>query len=324
MSNTANLSGLQHCRVVEIGQEIYIAYPLAGKGAGGNAGIISMGDQTLIFDTFLTPDAAVELRQAAETLTSTPIKLVINSHHHPAHTGGNQVFDTVDIITTTATRRLMTEYAPQKLAWHKHHAQSRLAELEAAILNANGTTQRAAEQTHSQYQCLVDALPSMEVRLPNITFEQHLVIYGKERQLELITYGGGHTQSDTILYLPDDGILFMGDLLTTRNHPYLSDGDPGELPRILDIVSRLNAQQLVPGHGEVSTLTDVQAMQSYLAMLTETALTELAFQFEDESELEQKITQFAMPVAYREWERPQYFATNLYFLYQRVMTAYAD
>ncbi|MEZ4615009.1 MAG: hypothetical protein R2867_05775 [Caldilineaceae bacterium] len=56
----------------------------------------------------------------------------------------------------------------------------------------------------------------------------------------------------------------------------------------MDLVTRLEPKSIVPGHGLIGTLADIQAMQVYLATLTETALTELAFQFEDETELEQK------------------------------------
>ena len=325
MSDQVMLSDLKHCCIQEIAHGVYIAQPNAGGGAASNAGIIALGDATIIFDSMLTIAAATELRKAAELLTGTPIKMVINSHHHEDHVGGNQVFDpVVDIVSTAHTRRLMTEQRPQQMAWHKHHAQSRLAELEAALANATEGNKESAQNAYAEYQQIIAELDTMVVRLPNVTFEQQMCFYGSDRRVEINTYGGGHTQSDTILHLPDDGIVFMGDLLTTRNHPFLSDGDPGELPRILDIISLLNPTQIVPGHGPVSSIDDIQAMQAYLALLTETALTELAFQFEDEIELEQKVTTFQIPTIYKDWGRPNYFISNLRFLYQRVMNAYAD
>ncbi len=325
MSSSVTLSSLHHCTVRQIVQGVYVAEPIAGSGASGNAGIIALGNQTLVFDTFWTPTAAKELRQAAEELTNAPVKLVVNSHYHAGHTGGNQVFDAATtIISTTTTRQLMAEHAPQQLAWHQHHHRSHLAELEAALLNAKGFAQLAAQQKYDAYCRFIEALPTMVVRLPDMTFDQYMTIHGADRRLEIITYGGGHTQSDTILYLPDDGILFVGDLLSTNRHPFLCDGDPGELPRILDLIARLNPLAIVPGHGNLSTLADVQSMQTYLALLTETAMTELAFQYEDDQVVSQKVAKFAIPARYKEWANPEFFNTNLHFLYQRVMTAYAD
>lgn len=325
MSGMGALPPLQHCHVQEIAHGIYVVQPKSGGGGASNAGIIDLGDSIVIFDTMRTPAAAAELRQVAELVTGKPIKLLINSHHHEDHVGGNQAFDpSVDIISTAHTRRLLAEHGPKRLAWHKHHGQSRLQELEAAASNATGNAKTAAQAAYSEYQHVVAALETMTVRLPNITFEQQVQLYGTERRIEIITYGGGHTQSDTILHLPDDRVIFLGDLLATHNHPFLGDGDPGELPRILDITNLLNPQYVIPGHGPISSIADVQTMQTYLAMLTETALTELAFQFEDEAELEQKVASFPVPASYRDWGRPTYFTSNLRFLYQRMMTAYAD
>ncbi|MEZ4615010.1 MAG: hypothetical protein R2867_05780 [Caldilineaceae bacterium] len=66
-------------------------------------------------------------------------------------------------------------------------------------------------QTHEQYadhRAFLQALPTMVLRLPNVTYNQQLLIHGRDRRLEIITYGGGHTQSDSVLHLPDDGIFW--------------------------------------------------------------------------------------------------------------------
>lgn len=327
MSGSPSLTPLrlQHCTIYKVVQGVYIARPHEGSAAVSNAGIVALGNQTLVFDTFWLPTAAAELRQAAEELTGSPVRIVVNSHHHATHIGGNQIFDVdATIVATTTTRDLIAEHAPQQLAWHQHHHRSYLAELEAGVLNANGPSKQAAQYRYDQYQLLIDALPTMAVRLPDITFEHKIVFHGPQRRLEILSYGGGHTRSDTVLYLPEDGIIFMGDLLSTNHHPFLGDGDPGELPRILDLIARLNPVAIVPGHGDLGTLDDIQTMQSYLALLTETALTELAFQYEDEEELSQKVAKFTVPQVYANWAHPEYFNANLRFLYERVMTAYAD
>ena len=325
MRSLSDLPPLHHCSIQEITQGVYVAKPIAGKGAASNAGIVALGDYTLIFDTFLTPPAALELRQAAELLTGTPIKLVVNSHHHLDHVGGNQVFDvTTDLLATTTTRHLLETESYATLRQRRAQATETLALLEQKVTTAKGMARQSAEAALNQHKALMAALPEMTIRLPNLTFTDRLVIHGTQRQAEVITFGGGHTQNDTILYLPADRVVFMGDLLSVKVHPFLSDGDPGELPRILDAVKRLAPAQLVPGHGEVGTLAEIQQMQSYLAVLTEGALTELAFQFEDEAELANKIARFPIPKLFMGWERPENFAANLRFLYQRVMAAYAE
>jgi len=75
---------------------VYAALHVEGGYAIGNAGIIDLGDRTLIFDTCLNPRAAKDLQMAAKTLTGRPVDSVINSHWHHDHTWGNQIFG-VDI-----------------------------------------------------------------------------------------------------------------------------------------------------------------------------------------------------------------------------------
>src|SRR5687768_8061810 len=66
-----------------------------------NAGIIDLGDKTVIFDPFMNPEAARELKEVAEQLTKRPVSLVINSHYHNDHIRGNQVFSPEATIIST-------------------------------------------------------------------------------------------------------------------------------------------------------------------------------------------------------------------------------
>jgi len=326
MSGQGTVPSTQHFQLQTIADGVWVAQPKVDGGAACNAGIIDLGEQTLIFDTFLTPQAAAELLTVAETLSSSRVKLVVNSHHHLDHIGGNQIFpETTTILSTSATRALIAQQAAQQLAALQEQEAQRLAELEKQAATARKSAEKQdAQQALAQWRFLQEALPNWQFRLPTTTFDQRLVLYGRQRQAELITYGGGHSQSDAILYLPAEKIVFMGDLLSIQCHPALHDGDPGEMPRILDLVKRLQPQTLVPGHGPVGSLADIQAMQHYLATMTETALTELAFQTEEGIDVDKRISQLRPPSAFASWTRTQFFATNLRFLYQRVMTAYAE
>jgi cyclase len=326
MSGQGAVPSTQHFQLQAIADGIFVAQPKLDGGAGCNAGIIDLGDQTLIFDPFLTPQAATELLTVAEAVTTSPVKRVINSHYHLDHIGGNQSFPaTTAIIATSRTRELILAQAAQQLTARLEQGAQRLAEWEKQATSARKSVEKQdAQQALAQWRFLQAALPTWQFRLPTITFDQRLVFYGRQRQIELLTYGDGHSQGDAILYLPTEKIIFMGDLLSIQHHPALSDGDPGELPRILDLVNRLQPQILVPGHGPVGTLSDLQVMQQYLASITETALTELAFQTDAGVDVNQRISQLRPSGPFSSWARAQIFADNLRFLYQRVMTAFAE
>lgn len=119
-------------------------------------------------------------------------------------------------------------------------------------------------------------------------------------------------------------IAFMGDLLTVHCHPYLADGDPGEVNRTLDLMRALQPAQVLPGHGAAGTMADLEAMGNYINSLAELALTELTYRVDSATNLETTITHVSVPNAFAIWSRPELFRANLRFLHQRLIAAYAD
>ncbi|MCX6043634.1 MAG: MBL fold metallo-hydrolase [Chloroflexi bacterium] len=327
MDNQQTLPTSRHFQLYQLSDGVYVALQKTGGWATSNAGIIDLGDRTLVFDTFLTPQAATDLRAAAESLTGRPVTMVINSHYHNDHVWGNQVFAaTTDILASTATHQWLTMQGQTAIAWQREHAPAQLAALEQRHQNATKSQERQQLSLQmAYYQSIVEALPLLQPRLPNLTFDAQFAIHGSQRSALALTYGIGHTPGDVILFLPAEGILFAGDLINVNYHPYLADGDPGEVNRIIDMVaSKLQPQIVVPGHGEIGNSEDLQAMTRYLTVLTEMALIELAYKLENPAQLEEKIAGLSIPTAFATWYYSNFFADNLRFLYQRMMKAYAD
>src|SRR3990172_6492741 len=92
MYATGGLPTSQHFRLERLADGVYAAIASGSGAATCNAGIVDLGDRTLVFDPFLTPKAAHDLRVAAEQLTGRSVSIVINSHYHNDHIRGNQVF----------------------------------------------------------------------------------------------------------------------------------------------------------------------------------------------------------------------------------------
>ena len=123
-----------HFMLETIAEGIYAAIHKDGAGAVGNAGIIDLGDRSLVFDTFLTPVAAEDLRRAAEELTGRNVTLVINSHYHNDHIWGNQVFEpTTEIIATQETNQLILTRGREDIKWYKENAEPELEKLIAKL-----------------------------------------------------------------------------------------------------------------------------------------------------------------------------------------------
>lgn len=78
-----------------------------------NAGIVDLGDRTVVFDSFMTVEAATALAETAEELTGRPPDLLVNSHHHSDHVGGNAVFAGVPRFGTERMCELITGDVPK-------------------------------------------------------------------------------------------------------------------------------------------------------------------------------------------------------------------
>jgi len=305
----------KHFRLQQLADGVYAAIHIDGGAAIGNAGIVDLGDRMLIYDTFMAPQAAEDLRTAAEALAGRPIDAVINSHWHNDHIWGNQVFSaSTEIIATEETRRLF-------IATRGHGAyESFMAEAEA---NLEATrAQFAATEEDGQrrqlalwidyHQSVVETKPVLQVRAPNLTFTERLAFHGTDRAAELITFVGGHTESDAVLFLPQEGIAFMSDLLFIGHHPYLGGGDPERFCHALEAVSDLAPELLVPGHGPVGTADSLTLMRQYVH-----TLDGLARKMVEDGEAEEKIDAMSIPQPYDDWLFAAFFPGNMHFLYQR-------
>jgi cyclase len=317
MKTNQQLPESKHFRLQQLADGVYAAIHVDGGAAIGNAGIVDLGDRTLVYDTFIAPKPAEDLRAAAEALTSRPVDAVIDSHWHNDHIWGNQAFSAhTDIISTEETRRMI-------LATRGHGAYDEfMAKAEASLQSARAQFEAAEEEGQRRqvalwidyHKSVVETKPILQVRAPNLTFVQRLAFHGTDRSAELIDFAGGHTESDAVLFLPQEGIAFMSDLLFIGHHPYLGGGDPDTLLHILDAVSDLGPKVLVPGHGPVGTADSLMQMGRFIRTLDGLARTMV-----EEGEAEETIDTMAVPEPYDDWLLASFFPGNMHFLYQRRM-----
>ena len=169
------------------------------------------------------------------------------------------------------------------------------------------------------HQSVVEAKPILQIRAPNLSFAERLVFHGTDRSAELIPFVGGHTESDAVLFLPQEGIAFMSDLLFIGHHPYLGGGDPERLLHILEAVSDLAPKLLVPGHGPVGMADSLTQMGQYVH-----TLDGLARKMVEDGEAEETIDAMAIPEPYDDWLFSSFFPGNMHFLYQRRLGEQGD
>lgn len=260
-----------HFQLQELAQGVFAAVAAKDGLAIGNAGIIDLGDQTLIFDTFEDPICALDLRRAAETVTGRPATYIVNSHLHPDHWYGNQVFDpATPIFATPITFEGMAEYVAEVL-----EAQADPSEYDAWLDELEG--QRAAATDSLQRQNLEiwirrvqgnrNALATLELRRPNILFEEQLTFQGTKRRVELVTWGGAHTDSDAMLFLPEEQMVFTADICFFHRQPYMAAGNFDNWMAQLQRLAATGYECFVPGHGPPGSVQEIRLLQDYFKWL---------------------------------------------------------
>jgi cyclase len=305
----------RHFTIEQLADGVFAAVHRPGGWAIANAGIIDLGDFTLIYDSFMTIQAAEDLLAAAKQLAKSPVKLVISSHYHNDHIWGSQVFGPqAFVLSSKETRSLIKTRGKEEYDWFSENSASELKSLQAEYRSESDEDKKSwIEFLMSYFEGLVETMPDLSVRLPDLTFDEKLEIHGTGRSVELIAFQNGHTPNDTLLYLPADGILFLSDLLFIEAHPFLADGDPDSLLLTCDQIAAFDASILVPGHGAPGTKEDLQLMKEYISNCRQTVEQML----ENDQPLD-AISQQAIPEPYQEWEFSTFYAANLRSYYQRL------
>jgi glyoxylase-like metal-dependent hydrolase (beta-lactamase superfamily II) len=304
--------------LIKLTDGVYACINKVGGKAICNAGIIDNGKETIIFDSFLSPKVAEEMLNIVEKLGLSPIKFVINSHYHNDHIRGNQVFaDDVDIISTAKTAELIKDREPLNIKDEKIYAPLRFAYFDSLKTAYTGdSTDREfmnIQLWRPYFEVLSESHKVVKTRLPNLFVKESKSLDGPNRKLQLITNGQGHTASDLVLYLPDDQILFTGDLVFNNYHPYLADGDPEELKNWLDYLNTLEIKTLVPGHGQKGGKELIPVMKTYIL-----SLEGLATKMVETNKVIDDVEKVEIPELYKGWWFDLFFYLNLKFIFKQM------
>ena len=154
----------------------------------------------------------------------------------------------------------------------------------------------------------------MKITPPDITFTDSFWIYGSKRSAKLIECRNGHTGSDVVLLLPNDGIAFMGDLLFSQRHPWLADGDPNSWIQHLETFEQNSSISIyVPGHGPVTDKNGVKTMILYIQSMQQIVENGINKNWPDSAIIREPV-----PSAYTSWWFEKFYQPNLRFLYDKM------
>ncbi|MEH7382137.1 MBL fold metallo-hydrolase [Bacillus sp. JJ1533] len=282
-----------------------------GNGAWSNAGIVDLGDEILVFDSHSTPSAGYELRRQAEIITGKKLKYLINSHYHGDHVFGNQAFLDATIVSTTITKQCFIErnkmqdleIERKEMEEYLGSLRNKIRENHDVVINSSLTNQ------FNEMSKVLDDLMKLKPVLPNLLFEEKLIIEGSDRKIMLHCLGGGHSPSDTYMFLPNEKIAFMGDLLTENLHVPIHN--PEEFYFILEKVKEMDIHTFVPGHGNIGSKQLLDTMTSYLSFIIETSIEAV----KGSVSLDSLLSYITVPEQYMSWQGINGIKANLIKVY---------
>lgn len=161
---------------------------------------------------------------------------------------------------------------------------------------------------------MLASTPHVTLRPPDIGVEHDLWFYGRKRHAVFRVMGGGHTDEDAVLFLPEDRTIFCGDLLFANAHSFLGFGNPEVMLTILaDLEASATAEILIPGHGSVSGRGAIGEMRHYIE-----AVQNRAEELVKCGATDVEVARDPIPEAFREWLYAYPFYTaNLQFMFKR-------
>jgi glyoxylase-like metal-dependent hydrolase (beta-lactamase superfamily II) len=240
----------------EVGDRLYAYLQPDGGWGWSNAGLVVDGERTLLIDTLF--DLKLTERMLAEMRRTVPaarrMDTVVNTHANGDHCYGNQLLSGARIVASERTAAEMSELPPAVMAALVEQAPT-MGQLGEFFLRCFGAFD----------------FDGIEPVLPGETFSGELTLRVGGREVQLIEVGPAHTRGDTLAFLPDDRVLFSGDILFNGGHPIAWAGPVSNWISACERILAMDLEVIVPGHGPLADKGAVRELTAYFEYLYEQA-----------------------------------------------------
>ena len=238
--------------LVDIGRGNWAYLQPDGSWGYSNAGLITDSGESLLVDTlFDLPLTQAMLDTMADaTPDARVIDTLVNTHANGDHCYGNSLVGNARIIASRSSAEEMDNVPAAMMAELIHRADE---------LGAAGAYFRKIFGAF-EFEG-IDPAP------PTDTFERRLDLSVGSKTIELWEVGPAHTRGDVIVYAPDDGVVFTGDILFIEGTPIVWEGPVANWIAACDRILEIKPNVIVPGHGPLTDLKGVRAVQDYLAYI---------------------------------------------------------
>jgi glyoxylase-like metal-dependent hydrolase (beta-lactamase superfamily II) len=199
------------------------AYAYTAEG-DPNTGVIIGDDSVMIIDATATPVMAQDVVRHVRQITDKPIKYVTLTHYHAVRVlgaSGYKQHGLQDVIASKPTYELIVERGQQDM-------DSEIGRF-PRLFNA------------------VESVPGLT--WPSVVVDGELTLWMGDLEVKIWHPGRGHTKGDTVVWLPQQKILFSGDLVEADAACYTGDAYLADWPATLDKLAALKPEKLIPGRG---------------------------------------------------------------------------
>jgi len=204
------------------------------EGAGGNIGVLTGEDGTLMIDSQFG-DLSEKIKTTIASLSTGPIKYLVNTHWHGDHTGGNGNFN-------------------------DHGA--------TIVAHENVRERVSTDQIMKAFGREVKASPKNF--WPEITFDKGMDLHMNGQDIMIIHVDNAHTDGDSFIFFVQANVIHMGDVFFKDRFPFIDLGSGGTINGYIKAVQAAlmisdSETKIIPGHGAIANQTD---LINYHNMLT--------------------------------------------------------
>lgn len=236
--------------LIEVADGVFAYLQPDGGWGWSNAGLAAGDGSSLLVDTLFDLKLTAEMLDAMSAVTANkPVETLVNTHANGDHCYGNELVTGAEIIASEASAAEMNELPPAML-----HAMMGV--------DFGETTNNYLQESFGSFD-----FSNIQPPAATKTFSGELTVTTGGRTANLIEVGPAHTAGDVLVHLPDDGVIFTGDILFIEGTPIVWDGPIQNWLDACAKIIELGCSTIVPGHGPLTDAAGVQAVADYLSYI---------------------------------------------------------
>ncbi|MBA4490963.1 MBL fold metallo-hydrolase [Paracoccus sp. S1E-3] len=187
-----------------------------------NTGVIIGDESVMIVEAQATPRLARKVIEKLREVTDKPISHLVMTHYHAVRVLGASAYGAPTVIMGEKARAMVVERGQED--WDSEFARfPRLF------------------QGHEE-------IPGLT--WPTETFSDRMTVYLGKRRVDLMHLGRAHTAGDIVAYVPDQNVMFTGDIVEYHSACYCGDGHFADWPATLEAIRAFNLDAIAPGRGD--------------------------------------------------------------------------